>query len=137
MVSHRPRPAAGGVALAHFLTLRTTGCFAPVPELWSVLHLVPYRDDPGSGDDPFAHYLDDMQRLQCEPFLDLPVIMASGLIDPRYHLINGIDMRAAALDATEHFCRLGWRKGRKPNTHFDVHRYLCQRYSDSGLKPSV
>jgi hypothetical protein len=112
------------VALAHFLTLRTTGCFAPIPELWAVLHLVRYRDDPDSGDDPFAHYLDDMRREQREPFPDLPVVMDSGLIDPNYQQMNGLDIPAAAFDATKHFCRLGWREGCKPNIHFDVDWYL-------------
>jgi hypothetical protein len=52
------------MASVHFLTLRIAGSFAPVLELWSALHVVPHRDDTDSGDDPFAHYLDDVQRRQ-------------------------------------------------------------------------
>ncbi len=112
------------VALAHFLTQRTSGRFAPMPELWAVLHLVPYRDDPASGEDPFAHYLDDMLREKREPFPDLHVVAASGLIDPNYYLVNGTYVHEAALDAIEHFCRYGWREGRKPNIYFDMRWYL-------------
>jgi hypothetical protein len=111
------------LTLAHFLTQRTSGRFAPMPELWSVMHLAPYRDDPAAGDDPFEHYLDDMLREQREPFPDLDVVAASGLIDPNYYLINGTDVHEAQLDPAEHFCRHGWREGRKPNIYFDMHWY--------------
>ena len=66
-----------------------------MPELWAVLHLPPYRDDPAAGDDPFAHYLDDMLRERREPFPDLGVVAESGLIDPNYYLINGSDVHEA------------------------------------------
>ncbi|HLJ06585.1 MAG TPA: hypothetical protein VKT26_09950 [Acetobacteraceae bacterium] len=112
------------IALAHFLTQRTTGRFAPVPELYAVLHLSPYRDDPASGEDPFAHYLDDMLREHREPFPDLQIVAASGLLDPNYYLINGTDVYEAALDPAEHFCRYGWREPRKPNIYFDINWYL-------------
>jgi hypothetical protein len=116
--------APDALALAHFLTERTSGRFAPMPELYAVLHMPPYRDDPASGEDPFAHYLDDMLREQREAFPDLQVVTASGLIDPNYYLINGSDVHEAALDPAEHFCRYGWRESRKPNIYFDMHWYL-------------
>ena len=111
------------LTLAHFLTLRTSGRFAPTPELWAVLHLPPYRDDPTAGDDPFAHYLDDMLRQQREAFPDPGVVAESGLMDPNYYLINGTDVHEAQLDPAEHFCRFGWREGRKPNIYFDTRWY--------------
>ena len=86
---------ADALTLAHFLTLCTSGRFAPTPELWAVLHLPPYRDDPAAGDDPFSHYLDDMLRERREPFPDLGVVAESGLIDPNYYLINGSDVHEA------------------------------------------
>ena len=112
------------LALTHFLAHRTSGRVAPAPELFAVLHLAPYRDDPAAGDDPFAHYLDDMLREQLAAFPDLTVVSASGLIDPNYYLINGSDVHEAALDPAEHFCRYGWREGRKPNIYFDTSWYL-------------
>jgi hypothetical protein len=115
---------ADAVVLAHFLTQRTSGRFAPEPELWAVLHLAPYCDDPTSADDPFAHYLDNVAREECEPFPDLRVVAASGLIDSNHYMINGPDVHAAAIDANEHFCRQGWREARRPNLCFDVHWYL-------------
>jgi hypothetical protein len=111
------------LSLAHFLTQRTSGHFAPMPELWAVLHLPPYRDDPAAGDDPFEHYLDDMLRERREPFPDLAIVNASGIIDPNYYLINGTDVHEAHLDPAEHFCRYGWREGRKPNIYFDTRWY--------------
>ncbi len=111
------------VALAHFLTQRTSGQFAPMPELYSVLHLSPYRDDPATGEDPFAHYLEDMLEQRKEPFPDFQIVAASGLIDPNYYLINGADVHEAALDPAEHFCRHGWRETRKPNIYFDMNWY--------------
>jgi hypothetical protein len=116
--------APEAVALAHFLPQRTSGRFAPMPELYAVLHMPAYRDDPAAGEDPFEHYLDDMLREQREAFPDLQVVAPSGLIDPNYYLINGSDVHEAALDPAEHFCRYGWRESRKPNIYFDMHWYL-------------
>ena len=112
------------IALAHFLTQRTTGRFAPMAELYSVLHLPRYRDDPTSGEDPFANYLDDMLRERREPFPDLSIVMESGLVDPNYYLINGSDVHEAAVDPVAHFCRYGWHEARKPNIYFDMNWYL-------------
>ncbi len=86
--------------------------------------LAPYRDDPDVGDDPFAHYLDDMMHEQRESSPDPGIVAASGLIDPNYYLISGADVHEAQLDPAEHFCRYGWREGRKPNFYFDPRWYL-------------
>ena len=111
------------VALAHFLTQRSSGRFAPIPELYAVLLLPPYRDDPERGEDPFAHYLDDMLRERREPFPDLRIVADSRLVDRNYYLINGADVHEAEIDPAEHFCRYGWREERKPNIYFDMHWY--------------
>jgi len=111
------------LTLAHFLTQRSSGGFAPIPELLAVLHLAPYRDDPFAGDDPFAHYLDDMVRERREPFPDPEIIAGSGLIDPDHYLTNGKDAGEAQIDPVEHFCRHGWREGRTPNSYFDLAWY--------------
>jgi len=112
------------VALAHFLPQARSGQVAPMAEFWSVLHLAPYRDDAGQGEDPFLHYLDDMLRMRRAAFPDLDVVTASGLMDPNYYLINGTDVHEAKLDPSEHFCRYGWREGRKPNIYFNTTWYL-------------
>lgn len=112
------------VSLAHFLTQRATGHFAPMPELHAILYLEPYRDDPAAGEDPFMHFLSDMAREQREVFPDFDIVQPSGLIDPNYYLINGADVHEAALDPVEHFCRYGWRESRKPNIYFDMRWYL-------------
>ena len=122
------------VALAHFLPQRASGRFAPMPELYAVLHMPPYCDDHASGEDPFAHYLDDMLLEQREAFPDLQVVAPSGLIDPNYYLINGSDVHEAALDPAEHFCRYGWREARKPNIYFDMHWYLHTNKQVAHLK---
>ncbi len=110
-------------ALAHFLVQRTSGRYAPISELWPVLHLVPYRDDPEKGIDPFEHYLEDMLREQREALPTLHILKDSGLIDPNYYLINASDVHDAQMDAVEHFARYGWREGRKPNIYFDMNWY--------------
>ena len=112
------------LTLAHFLIQRTSGRFAPTPELWVVPHLAPYCDDPAGGEDPFAHYMNDMMREQREPFPDSGIVMASGLIDPNYYMVSGADVHEAQLDPGEHFCRYGWRESRKPNIYFDTRWYL-------------
>ena len=109
------------LTLAHFLIQRTSGRFAPVPELWAVMHLSPYRDDPSAGEDPFEHYLDDMGREGREPFPDILVVAASGLIDPCCYRLSGSDMQKP--DLAEHFCREGWNEGRNPNLYFDIQWY--------------
>jgi hypothetical protein len=116
---HAYRVPADAVTLAHFLVQRTSGRYAPIPELWPILHLAPYCDDPTTGDDPFAHYLEDMLRLRREPFPDFDVVAASHLLDPNYYLMNGSDVHDAQHEPVEHYCKYGWRERRKPNIYFD------------------
>jgi hypothetical protein len=116
-------PEAGN-ALAHFLTRRITGRFAPNVELYAVPYLRPYRDDVAHGEDPFIHFLDDVWRGERDAFPDPAVLTAAGLLDQNYYLINGSDVQEAQLDPVVHFCRFGWREGRKPNIYFDVNWYL-------------
>jgi hypothetical protein len=110
--------------LHHFLRLRGSGKFAPDSSLYAVPHLPPYRYTAAAGRDPFQHYLSDMQSLGCEAFPDPAVVTASELLDPNYYLINGTDVHEARLDPAEHFCRYGWREGRRPNIYFDTAWYL-------------
>jgi len=121
---HAYRVPADAVTLAHFLVQRTSGRYAPIPELWPILHLAPYCDDPTTGDDPFAHYLEDMLRLRQEPFPDFDVVAASHLLDPNYYLMNGSDVHDAQHEPVEHYCKYGWRERRKPNIYFDPNWYL-------------
>ena len=111
------------LALAHFLTAHT-GHFAPMAELWAVLYLAPYCDDPNAGDDPFAHYLDDMVRSGANRFRTWGSSAASGLVDPNYYLINGADVQEAQIGSGRAFLPLRWREGRKPNIYFDTRWYL-------------
>src|SRR6201999_2944483 len=100
------------------------GRFAPIAELYAVLYLQAYANDPASGGDPFVHYLDDVIKAGKEAFPDLDIVRASGVVDPNYYLINGSDVHEAQLDPVEHFCRYGWQEFRKPNIYFDMHWYL-------------
>jgi hypothetical protein len=125
---------ADAVTLAHFLVQRTSGRYAPIPELWSVLHLGPYADDPAAGDDPFAHYIEDTLQQGDELFPDLGVVVASGLLDANYYLLNGSDVQEARHDPVEHFSRYGWRELRKPNLYFDTNWYLLTNPTVARLK---
>jgi len=111
--------SAGTKALAHFLTVRKTGRYAPCVELWCLQR----RSREGRGD-VFAAYLDRMHRRGQDPFPDLPIVRASGLVDPNYYLINAEDVHAANVDPVEHYCRFGWREGRRPNIYFDPDWYV-------------
>lgn len=113
----------GELALKDFLLRRHTGQVAPTPELWAVMYLSPWRELVQRGVDPFLAYLQADGREDGLASPDESVINASGLLDPNYYLINGSDVQEAALDPVEHFCRFGWREGRKPNIYFDMEWY--------------
>jgi hypothetical protein len=112
------------LALAHFLGARSTGRFAPVPELYAVSLLPAYRAASERGEDPFTCALEDAKPEGREASPDRLVVDSSGLLDPNYYLINGGDVHEAAVDPVLHFCRFGWREGRKPNLYFDTNWYL-------------
>jgi hypothetical protein len=50
---------------------------------------------------------------------DEAVIAASGLFDASLYLNEAPDVREAGDDPLAHFCRCGWREGRRPNFYFD------------------
>ncbi|MBN8871966.1 MAG: hypothetical protein J0H67_03940 [Rhodospirillales bacterium] len=105
------------LALAHFLTLRHTGRFAPSAELWPVPYLPGRTVAPGT--DPYAAYLDATATEGQPVFPDYALVQLSGLLDVNYYLINGSDVHAADVDPCNHFCRFGWQEGRRPNIYFD------------------
>jgi hypothetical protein len=125
---------ADASALRHFLANRTDGRFAPCPELYAVPFLAPYRADPAGSRDPFAHYLEDMERRRQEAFPDLQVIALSGLVDPDYHRINASDAYESELDPVLHYCRFGWREQRRPNPYFDTAWYVATNPDVARLK---
>jgi hypothetical protein len=116
--------SSGTSPLRHFLAHRGTGEFAPDWTLYAVPYLPLYRDILTAGEDPFHHYLHDMQHLGHEAFPDPAIIGGSGLLDPNHYLINGSDVQQAQLDPVQHFCRYGWQEGRKPNIYFDTAWYV-------------
>ena len=101
--------------LPHFLTMRHSGRYAPSAELWAALH-IPGDEGQEPGDDPFSAY---MHAGQAASVPDVAVVRASGLLDANFYLINANDVHAANVDPVEHYCRFGWREGRKPNIYFD------------------
>lgn len=52
------------------------------------------------------------------------VLRESGLFEENWYLLEYPDVRLAGMDALEHFCRFGWREGRKPNPFFDTDWYV-------------
>ena len=113
------------VALAHFLTQRASGRFAPVAGTVGRAASAPYMRRSRGGEGSVPHYIDDMADAKLRDCsLIMGVVKASGMIDPNYYLINGSDVHDAELDPVEHFCRYGWREVRKPNIYFDMHWYL-------------
>lgn len=111
------------IGLDHFLRYRSTGGFAPIPELYAV----PFLDEDtvgGRNADPFARALEKAKLHNRDPCPDPTIVAGSGLLDQNYYLINGTDVREAELDPDYHFCRFGWKEGRKPNIYFDTIWYL-------------
>lgn len=68
---------------------------------------------------------------------DVLTVMRSGLFDTAWFLAQHLDIAMAGLDAVTHYCRYGWREGRRPNPYFDPAWYV-QRYRDvreAGIEP--
>ena len=72
----------------------------------------------------------------CDP-TERDQLELSGLFDAAWYLTENPDVQSAGLDALSHFCRNGWREGRRPNPYFDPGWYLDQ-FPDvraAGLNP--
>jgi len=110
--------------LQHYLSHRANGKFSPSALLYGVPLLPVYRDDLKAGIDPYLHCIDDAAQAAQDLAPDIALVAASGLLDPNYYLINGTDVREAALDPAQHFCRHGWHENRKPNIYFNTLWYL-------------
>ncbi|MFD0935805.1 hypothetical protein ACFQ12_11520, partial [Methylobacterium trifolii] len=67
------------------------------------------------------------------------LIAGSGLFDESVYLVEGPDVREAGADALEHFCRYGWREGRRPNLYFDPawYREVYGRAGEADENPLV
>jgi len=115
---------AGASPMRHYLIHRANGTFSPSALLYGAPFLPRYRDDLRAGIDPFLHCVDDAAQAGRDPAPDIALVSGSGLLDPNYYLINGADVREAALDPAEHFCRHGWQENRKPNIYFNTLWYL-------------
>ncbi len=63
-------------------------------------------------------------RAERDPLDVRAVFEKSGLFQAAWYLREYQDVLAAGTDPLEHFCRDGWREGRKPNPHFDPAWYL-------------
>jgi hypothetical protein len=70
---------------------------------------------------------------------DMAVIAGSGLFEASSYLINAQDVWDAKADPLTHFCRHGWREGRRPNLYFDPAWYIATYMStaQAGLNPLV
>lgn len=107
------------LAIAHFLTHRWSGRYAPSPALYAI-----GRSTNENGD-PFAPVISQI-RASDYPFLaDVLCIGAAGLFDANLYLIHGSDVLESNLDPINHFCLFGWREARKPNLYFDTAWYLA------------
>ena len=56
--------------------------------------------------------------------LDRKLVRSSGLFDPQYYLSTYADVARAGMDPLVHFCKYGWREGRRPGDKFDTKGYL-------------
>ena len=131
--------AADIAPLRHFLDHRIAGTHAPSAALFAVPHIVPYRDDPGRGVDPFRHHLEDAQARGVDPGPDPALIAGSGLLDSNHYLISSSDVHEAGLDPAAHFCRYGWAENRRPNIYFETKWYRATNpiVDRMGINPLV
>lgn len=125
---------ANELALSHFLSVRTTGLFAPCPELYAVLHLDRYREERLAGRDPFARALEDASLERCKTFIDQTVISSSRLLDPNFYLIHGTDVHEAQLDPVLHFLRV--RVAREAQSQYIFRYILVRPYQPCGRSPA-
>ena len=112
------------LALRHFLTFRYNGRYAPCPELYSLSRLQASREQPDTTEDIFASAIDHALERGADAWPDEEIVTTSGLLDNNYYLINGTDVHEAELKPSSHFCKFGWREGRKPNIYFDSLWYI-------------
>lgn len=84
----------------------------------------PVPDLPGTGTG-FAP-----EATELVPVDDRAVLRDSGLFTPGWYLATYPDVADSGVDPLEHFCRNGWREGRKPNRYFDPSWYL-KTYGDA------
>ncbi len=113
---------AAYLALRHFLTFRCSGRYAPCPELYGLSRLQASRGQ--TNEDIFASAIDRALERGTEAVPDEEIVATSGLLDSNYYLVNGNDVHEAKLKPSLHFCKFGWREGRKPNIYFDSFWYL-------------
>lgn len=121
------------LALRHFLTFRFSGRYAPCPELYGLFRVQTSHEQPKAGE-RLVSDIDLVLQRGTEIFPDEAIVEKSGLLDSNYYLINGSDVHEAALGASTHFCRFGWKEGRKPNIYFDTTWYLQSNPDVSRLR---
>ena len=114
---------SGASPLRHFLDHRFIAPHAPCAELHAITRTQAYARDIALRIDPFLRAVDEANAAGRDPSPDAALVDGSGLFDLNYYLINGSDVHSAKLDPIGHFCRFGWREGRKPNIYFDTRWY--------------
>ncbi len=121
------KPPGENLAIAHFLTHRWTGRYAPSPALYAVCGPRSNATRQGALDekDPFASMVAQVRASGNSFLADFLCISTTDLLDPNFYLIHGFDVLEADLDPINHFCLFGWREARKPNLYFDTTWYLA------------
>jgi hypothetical protein len=110
--------------LIHYINVRKSRRFSPCERLYAAPFLPEYAvGNSAIWSDPYLECREAAKRDSRVPTPDVILVERSGLLDPNYYLINGGDVRGAALNPIEHFCRYGWREQRKPNIHFHTEWY--------------
>jgi hypothetical protein len=129
----------GSSPLRHYLLNRDEDHFSPSALLYAAPFLPRYRHSVAAWMDPYRLCVEDAIRAGRDPAPDVEMVAASGLLDPNYYLINGSDVREAALDPAEHYCRYGWYENRKPNIHFNTrwYRQTNPEIDRTGINPLV
>jgi len=65
------------------------------------------------------------------------LIAGSGLFDESLYLFEAPDVMREEAEPIEHFCRFGWREGRRPNLYFDPLWYRDRYLEGADRNPLV
>ncbi|MGW5960238.1 hypothetical protein [Methylorubrum thiocyanatum] len=63
------------------------------------------------------------------------LIAGSGLFDETLYLYEAPDVMREEAEPIEHFCRFGWREGRRPNLYFDPSWYRTRHVLGPDVNP--
>jgi GT2 family glycosyltransferase/glycosyltransferase involved in cell wall biosynthesis len=135
-LAHNPDVTDSGIdALEHYINTGWRDGREPGPNFSARGYLSSYPDVAALKTNPLLHYLKHGKAEGRNPRpklsqLGAPVgeeyekVQASGLFDEEFYLTTYADVKAAKIDALEHYLTNGWRENRDPSPAFSTEGYF-------------